>query len=92
MGRRLCNQRETAKQERSVARRKWFIVALDRADTQKNLARSPARRHILPEPADDQVGDLQVVLVHHQHVAVALVAGLGQQQELGRAAATEVIE
>src|SRR5262249_54739046 len=58
MGRRLCNQRETAKQERSVARRKWFIVALDRADTQKNLARSPARRHILPEPADDQVGDL----------------------------------
>src|SRR5499426_543397 len=57
MGRRLCNQRETAKQERSVARRKWFIVALDRADTQKNLSRSPARRHILPEPDHDQVGD-----------------------------------
>jgi hypothetical protein len=39
-----------------------------------------------PDPADDHLGDLQVVLVHHQHVAVAFVARLGQQQQLGRAA------
>src|SRR5450755_3564915 len=35
------------------------------------------------EPADDQVGDLDIVLVHHQHVAVALDAETGQVQELG---------
>src|SRR5882672_12930496 len=38
------------------------------------------------EPADDQVGDLDVVLVHHQHVAVALDAERGQVKELGGAA------
>src|SRR5262249_36001857 len=55
---------------------------------QRNLATSLplSRGHARPQPPDDQVGDLQVVLVHHQHVAVALVAGLRQQQELGRAA------
>src|SRR6266851_3285924 len=30
----------------------------------------------LPDPADDEVGDRQVVLVQHQHVGVALVARL----------------
>src|SRR5262245_202380 len=42
--------------------------------------------YILAEPADDQVGDRQVVLVHHQHVTVALLADLGQQQQPGGAA------
>src|SRR5215468_6334096 len=55
---------------------------------QKNLATSVAlaRGRVLPEPADNQVGDRKVILIHHQHVGVALVAGLEQQQELGRAA------
>src|SRR5262245_25678024 len=42
--------------------------------------------YVLAEPADDQVGDLQVVLVDHQHVAVALLADLRQQQQPGGAA------
>src|SRR5215469_9663636 len=38
------------------------------------------------EPGDDQIGDLQVVLVHHQHVAVALDAERRQVKEFGSAA------
>jgi len=34
----------------------------------------------MTDPADDQVGDRHVVLVQHQHVAVALPAHLGEQQ------------
>ena len=33
-----------------------------------------ARGCVLAEPADDQVSNLKVVPVHHQHVGVALVA------------------
>src|SRR5579862_398294 len=40
----------------------------------------------LAEPADDHVGDLQIVLLHHHHVAVALDAGGRQVEELGDAA------
>src|SRR3989442_7287287 len=41
VGRRLCIQRETAKQERSVAPRKRVFVALDRADKAEELSDEP---------------------------------------------------
>src|SRR5262249_27955619 len=60
------------------------------ADVQDDGLWSPAAltspcREALAEPADDQIGDLQVVPVQHQHVAVALVARLRQQQEFAGA-------
>ena len=36
---------------------------------------------VLVDPVDDDVGDLQVVLVLHEHVAVALDAEVGQGDE-----------
>src|SRR5262249_22542250 len=68
VGRRLCIQRETVKQERSVA---YATARHERSGArgrQKNLATSVAlaRGHALPDPPDDQVGDSKVVLVHHQ--------------------------
>src|SRR5262245_38046193 len=36
--------------------------------------------NVLRDPTDDHVGDLEIVPVHHQHVAVALLARFRQPQ------------
>src|SRR5438309_11625194 len=72
VGRRLCIQRETVKHDRSVVRggSSWRSIAGTR---RKTLATKLglSRGLVLAEPADDQVGDRRVVLVHHAHVTVA---------------------
>ena len=37
--------------------------------------------HVFVDPVDDDVSDLQVVVILHEHVAVAVNAEVGQRNE-----------